>query len=396
MLRRLMFAAVALLVIAAGAWAFWPRPIIVDTGEVARRSFSVDVEEEGKARIREVFTLSAPVTGLIERIGVRAGDPVVVGETVLASIRPATAQLLDERARHAAEGNIETARAAVALAEAELSSQQAQRDFAETSLQRTRSLFDKGLTPAGEYDRAKLSLATLERAVAAADAQLTMRKAELQSALNVLDSADDDNAGGSCCLDLMAPASGVVLALHAESEAVVPAGTPLVDVGDPADLVIDVNVLSADATQIARGTVATIRDWGGAPLRAEVSRIAPVATTQVSALGISEQRVSVELTLLDPPEARRALAHGYRVVADIPLWSGADLASVPLAALFRAGEAWAVYRVEGGRAVLITVKVGHMNADWAELLMPLPEGTRVIIAPSDTITDGAAVEERRP
>lgn len=89
MLGRILIGLIALGIVAAGAWALWPRPVLVETALVEHRDLAVAVEEEGKSQIREIFTVSAPVSGRLVRLTLHAGDHVVAGETVVAAIRPA-------------------------------------------------------------------------------------------------------------------------------------------------------------------------------------------------------------------------------------------------------------------------------------------------------------------
>ena len=190
---------------------------------------------------------------------------------------------------------------------------------------------------------------------------------------------------------MRAPADGRVLEVLTESEQVVQPGTPLMDIGDPADLEIVVEVLSSDAVLIAEGAEATIERWGGEPLHAVVERIDPVAVTRVSALGIEEQRTRVVLSLLDPPETRTRLGHGFRVVARIVVWKQDDLVIVPMGALFRRGDDWAAFVVEDGTARLRTIELGQRNDTVAEVADGLEVGDTVIVHPSDTIEDGHGV-----
>jgi HlyD family secretion protein len=190
---------------------------------------------------------------------------------------------------------------------------------------------------------------------------------------------------------VVAPASGRILRVLTESEQVVAAGTPLVEIGDPGDIEIVVELLSADAVRVEEGAPAVVEGWGGPSLPARVARIEPSASTRVSALGIEEQRVTAILALEGEPSDSAELGHGYRVTARISVWRGGALPAVPVGALFRSGEEWAVFRVEDGRASLAPIEIGHRNADWAELRSGLEPGDTVILHPSDLIAEGARV-----
>jgi len=383
--RWIGIAAVVLLVLGA-AWALWPRPIEVETAVVGRAELTMVVEEEGITRIREIFRVSAPVAGRLTRVAMHVGDLVGNGETV-ASIGPSGPGLLDERSRRIAEAAVVAAEAAVSLAEANLAQAEAQNSYATAELARTLALAEQSLVSTKMEERAQLEAATARESVAAARAALVMRRQELESARAALIEGEGGTAVERCCTEVRSPADGHILEVLTESEQVVQAGTPLMDIGDPADLEVVVEVLSSDAVRIVEGAEATLERWGGEPLRAVVKRIDPVAVTQVSALGIEEQRTRVVLDVLDGPEARARLGHGYRVVARIVVWRD-NVVSVPMGALFRRGDDWVVFVTENGTARVRTVQLGHRSDAAAEIVAGLAVGDIVIVHPSDALGDG--------
>ncbi|WP_423067772.1 efflux RND transporter periplasmic adaptor subunit [Devosia sp. CN2-171] len=383
---------IATLFIGAGlAWALWPRPIEVETARVERGSFDVMVEEEGQSRIREVFTVSAPVTGQLQRLSLHAGDTVLANETVIAIIRPAGPGLLDERSRRIAQATAETARAAVEFASTQLTQAEKQLDFAERALERTISLSQRGLVSAQVLEKAQYDLDVATSALQSAKASLGVRESELQSAEAALIEGVGGSGTDACCVELKAPVSGRILQVLTESEQVVQAGTPLLNIGDPADLEIAAELSSRDAVQLQPGAKASIDGWGGPPLAAELVRIEPMAVTKVSALGIEEQRTTATLKLLAPPTEWQRLGHGFRVVAHIVRWRGEDLLTIPIGALFRLGGDWATFVVEDGKATARRIELGERNAELAEVVAGLKAGDEVILHPADTIVSGTAV-----
>ena len=388
MVRRLITLAVLLGIAAALAWSFWPRPVRVETAMVALRDITVTVEEEGKARIREVFTVSAPISGQTLRIGLHAGDEVVKDETVVASIRPAAPGLLDARLKRVAEAAAAAAGAGVGMAEAETKQAEAQLTFRTSELSRTERLSAQGTVSESARDKARLEVETAAAALDSARASLAVRRRELERAQAAL--IETGSGGGPCCTEIKAPVSGRILRVMAESEQVVQAGTPLMEIGNPADLEIVSDVLSRDAVDIRPGAAAVIDNWGGQPLAATVRRVDPSAFTKVSALGIEEQRVAVILDVTDPAKAPE-LGDGFRVVAHISVWEGKNVASVPVAALFRQGNDWAVYRVTDGRATVQRVTIGQRNASFAVVADGLAPGDSVIVHPSDQLFQGTPV-----
>lgn len=389
-MRRVLSAAAALTLIAFLVWAFLPRPIEVELAEVALRTLEVSVEEEGEARIREIFTVSASIAGKLQRISLRAGDAVTEGETVVAAIGTTAPVLLDSRSRAVAEATAAAAQAATELARAQLAQAEATRDFTAGDANRATALFQKGAVSKRAHDNAIRDQKTAQAAVASALANLAVREKELESALAVL-RPEGPGTGNRCCSEILAPVSGRVLRVLTQSEQVVQPGTPILEIGDPGNLEIMVDLLSRDAVRVAEGTSATISGWGGAALPAVVDRVEPSAVTRISALGIDEQRVTVILRLSGPPEDWRALGHGFRVIARIALWRQDDVLTIPVGALFRDGPDWATYLVRDDRATLQKLTLGERNEDFAQVLDGLQAGDRVILHPSDQVVAGVRV-----
>jgi len=391
MVGRIIAILVVVLVVAGMAYAFWPKPLLVDVASLQRGSLQVSVEAEGISRIREVFRITAPVAGRLVRVSMHAGDQVMAGETV-ATIEPAPSGLLDERSRLVAEASVASAEAAVQLAEVSLREAQSQLDYAKTERDRTRALAERGVASTSVEEQAELALNKAQGGVDAAEASLAMREQDLESARATLLDIAAPQMPASCCADVESPESGQVLTVINESEQIVQAGTPILELGNPHDMEISVDVLSSDAVKIARGAPATITDWGGPPLRARVASIDPTAATKVSALGIEEQRTEVKLNLVDPPQDWNRLGHGFRVVARIVVWEGRDRLLVPIAALFRQEGQWALFLVRDGKAELAKIEIGQRNDQYAEIIQGAELGDEVIVRPGDLVADGVAVE----
>lgn len=388
MLRRLMWLIILLAAAVALAWALWPKPVTVETAEIGRHDIVVAVEEDGISRIREVFVVSAPISGQMQRVDLHAGDRVTGGETVVAAIRPAAPSLLDARARGVAEATEAAAKAAVDLAAAEVRQAEAQLRFLQSELVRATSLVLKGTISERAFEKANLDVESAAATLASAKAAHMVRQRELDSARAAL---VEGGANGTP-VKVRAPVSGRVLRVLTESEQVVQAATPLVEIGDPANLEIVSDLLSRDAVRIAVGAEAEILNWGGPPLSAQVSRIDPLAVTKVSALGIEEQRVPVVLQLEGQPDQWSKLGHDFRVVVRIGVWKGENRLAVPLGALFRRGADWAVFVADSSRARLRILRIGQRNTEVAEVLDGLAEGEVVILHPSDRVTDGIRIE----
>ena len=395
-MRVLLWTVVGIGVAGALAWAFAPRPIGVDAARVERGTLEVTVEDEGVTRIRDVFVVSAPTSGRMLRSDLTVGDAVVGGETVVARFEPSDPSLLDARSRRVGEATVEAATAAVGLAEAQLTQARSQLDFLRGDLDRAVELAARHTISDRALDKARLDVATAEATVKGGEATLEVRRRELETArAQLIEPRAGEKRRPDCCISLLAPADGRVLKLVQESEQIVQAGSPLVEIGDPRDREIAVDLLSRDAVRVEPGASARVESWGGAEtLEARVRRIEPTAFTKVSALGIEEQRVKVILDPLGPAEAWARLGHGYRVVVRITVKREEGVVTVPVAALFRSGESWAVFAVDGDRARLVPIEIGERNARIAVVKAGLVEGARVVLHPSSDLTADARIAVR--
>jgi HlyD family secretion protein len=376
------------------AWSLWPKPVPVDVAEVRRGPLTVTVDEEGKARIKDVYTVSAPISGKLVRLSLEAGDRVKKDMTLIASIEPMAPAFLDVRATRELEAQLEAAKAAVALAEAEIKQVAAELWFAESEFSRAQSLSKTKAISERTLERARIDVETRQAAVTRARASLEVRQRELESSRARLIGPEEAWKGevpSGCCVSVRAPVSGRVLRLIQESERVVMAGTPLIEIGDPENLELVVELLSVDAVKVVEGATATIDGWGGMPLLAKVTRVEPAGFTKVSALGIEEQRVRTILKLQNLKNLGDRLGHEFRVFVKITIYQSASALRVPISALFRKGEQWAVYVLDHGVARSVPVDIGQRNMDFAEVVKGLPEGTMVILHPSDRVIDGAKV-----
>ena len=123
-------------------------------------------------------------------------------------------------------------------------------------------------------------------------------------------------------------------------------------------------------------------------------RLDPAGFTKVSALGIEEQRVNVIVDFDASGESRQRLGHGYRVEVCVVLREDDDALKLPLAALFRDGEHWAIFAEENGHAFLRHVEIGRRNNQEAEITGGAEPGMKVGRHPSEQVSDGALIEAR--
>jgi HlyD family secretion protein len=393
------WAAIVLALAALVGWAMWPKAVGVDVAAVTAGPMAVAIEEEGKTRIKDVFVVSAPQSGIVLRSPLLAGDPVTKGKTLVALLQPAQPPFLDLRTRLELMASAKAAEAAVRLAEAELDQAKADQRFANAEAARARTLARTKATSEKLVEKAEHEATVAQAAVEKSEANVVVKRRQLESAQARLVDPADETVGGvaqsSCCVEVYAPVTGKVLRVHQTSEQVVPAGTPLAEVGDPKAIEIVVELLSTDAVKITDGAPVEIIGWGGTDtLTAKVRIIEAAGFTKVSALGIEEQRVKVIIDLSEESLARHRLGHEYRVVARIGVWQAPRVLKVPIGALFRYQGSWAVFRIDGGRARRTLVRLGQKNSEHAELLGGLSDGDRVVLYPSDRVIDGVRVAAR--
>jgi HlyD family secretion protein len=396
--RILVWGGVALVLLVLLGIAVTPRPVPVDLVTVERGALRVTLDHEGKTRVHDRFVVSAPVAGQVLRIELVPGDPVVAGKTVMATFEPGVPPLLDARTSAEAEARVRAARATLDQAQAELGKATAEQAFAQEQAERTRRLAADGIASKETLDAAEADARSRAEARKAAESAARAAAHELEVARAALvdggDAAGAPAAPRRRAITLRAPIDGVVLQRLHESKAVVPAGEPLLELADPGDLEIVADYLSTDAVRIRPGMPVLIEQWGGGTLRGSVQRVEPYGFLKVSALGVEEQRVNVIINFDDPREAWKSLGDGYRVEARTIIWERDDVVKAPTGALFRHGESWAVFAVEGSRASLRNVEVGQRNGLEAEILKGLSPGEVVITHPSDAVHDGVRVARR--
>jgi HlyD family secretion protein len=369
------------------AVALWPSALEVEVARVERGPMQVTIDEEGETRVRERFVVSAPVMGRVERIELEPGDRVRRGKTVVARVTPAAAPLIDPRTQAELTAAVEAARAAVGQAQAERERAAASLKRAQSTARRLDALLKAGAISGDELEAAQTTQKSAEESERSAEFAVARAEHELQLARARL---RPSSAGGRI-VEVVAPVDGVILKRLRESASVVPVGEPLVEIGDPNSLEIVSDLLSTDAVRVSPGAVVVIEQWGGShPLQGRVRRVEPSGFMKVSALGVEEQRVNVVVDIVDESAAVN-LGDGYRVEVRIVTWRDDSVLKVPVGSLFRRGEEWAAFLVDGGHARLQSVQLGQRNDRDGQVLKGLSEGQVVVQYPPDTLTDGARV-----
>ncbi|TWT87690.1 putative efflux system component YknX [Pseudobythopirellula maris] len=394
----IFLALVGVALLAGIAYSFRPSAHEVDLAVVERRGLRVTVDEDGKTRIREKYVVSAPLAGRLLRIDLDPGDTVVHDQTVLATIEPRDPELLDSRSIAQAEARVRGAEAALNQSEPMVRQAEIDQADAEADLARIRRVREKG----GATEEAELDVqARFQRAseqLRSARYAGEIAAFELEQARAALLHSRPDSAGTEAedwTFTIRSPVDGRVLRVFQESAAVVGAGASLLELGDPTDLEVEIDVLSSDAVKVSPGDRVLLEHWGGdAPLIGRVRLVEPAGFTKISTLGVEEQRVYVIVDLDAPPAERKALGDGFRVEARIVIDEVEDALVIPASALFRTGEGLAVFVDAEGVAEQRTVEVGRHNSLEAEVTAGLSEGESVVVHPSDQVEDGVAIRER--
>lgn len=393
LVRKLLTAAVILGVIGVAVYySLAPRPILVETVEVERGPLQVSIVEEGKTRVADRYVVSAPVSGALRRVRWEVGDVVTKGQA-LARIDPPSAAALDPRARAAAQSRISVAEAALEKAKNDVLTAQSDVRYWETEKPRIEEAVQEGLMARERLDQAVADERRAKAVFSAAEQQVEVARSELEAARIQLDLAAAALGDGAAPVTVRAPVAGRILEVMQESEAVVQASQPLLSIADPNGLEVAVEALSSDAVQLSEGMRVLLERWGGPqPLEGVVRLVEPTGFTKVSALGVEEQRVLVIVDIVSPKDEWEMLGDQYRVEARFITWEGVDVLQVPSSALFRRGDGWAVFRVQGEIAQIAPVEVGRSSGLRTEIRTGLSIGDRVVTHPSDALSDGALVE----
>jgi HlyD family secretion protein len=382
--RSRLIGVVAAVFVAAGAWALLrPQPLSVETARVERGPVRVTIDEEGETRVRDRFVVDAPVSGRLRRIALREGDSVQAGDAV-AQLDPAP---LDARAQEEGKARLEAALDAERVVRAALQRAQAARDQAERERERAVGLQKQGLMSSEAAERADLAAQTARKELEAEEFRAQAAAHEVEMARAAIAPRLD---GG--VVTVRAPASGRVLRVDEPSERVVIAGTPLIEIGDPGDLEVVVDLLSNDAVRVAIGDTLEIGEWGGdSTLVGVVRLIEPSAFTKVSALGVEEQRVNVVAVVRNPPAT---LGDRFRVAVSILLWQSPDVLRAPRGAVFRSGDGWATFVLAHGRVSQRALTLGHQGGEYCEVLGGASDGETVVMYPDERVHDGVRARGR--
>ena len=374
-------------------FAFMPTSVPVEVATVGRGDIVVTIQDDGKTRVKDLYVVSAPITGRLLRIEKEVGDEVAGGKTVLFTMLASPSAFLDSRSTESAKASVRAAKAALELAGSDQHRAEAEVEFAKSELSRIEPLFKSGTVSQAMLDRVALQLEQAQSSLKSSKAAVNVRRAELANAEAVLAPPVTNGKGDEkSLLKIKSPVSGVVFALHHQSEGVVAAGTPILSVGNAEELEIVADFLSTSAVKVTKGASVIIEGWGGERLMGQVRLVEPTGFLKVSALGIEEQRVNIIIDFDEAAEAFSKLGHGFRVEPKIVLDHKIGQIRVPISGLFRSNGSWAVFTEIDGKAHLMPVKIGAYNVDYAMVLEGLNVGNTIILHPSDQVEDGVSIK----
>lgn len=383
--RRIFWLIAAIAIGAIVVFALIPARLLVAVGRVATGPLQVTIDQEGETRAHDRFIMSVPVPGRLLRVDLEDGDSVKRDE-IVARIDPLP---LSQRERQEIQARVEAAEAAERQAIAREA--HAREDWGQTHRDRERAerLAQSSLISAQALELARNADITAAQELDAAKYSAQMAASEVKVARSGLVGLGAETGKAGPLIQLRAPVAGRVLRVIEKSERVVPAGTPILTLGDSKQLEIVADVLSTDAVKIQPGMPVLLEGWGGDhPIRARIRLVEPGGFTKVSALGIEEKRVNVISDFVDSPGP---LGDGYRVETRTVIWSSENVLKVPQSALFRQGQGWSVFAIEGGRAKSREVEIGQRNEREAQILRGLANGEEVILHPSNQVSEGARV-----
>ncbi len=390
-LRYVLLAAVGALA-ASGLWLLLrPSPVDVEVGAVERGSLLVTLDEQAETRSHDRFVITAPVAGRVLRLELHEGDAVAAGQTI-AELEPAP---VGERERRELEARLASARELQHEAEHRLARAQEGLAYAQRERARTESLVGRGLAAQQALDQITTLQSVAEQEIGAARHRVASAAADVEAVRAELISTRSGPSHSAAILKIRAPVAGRVLRLPEKSDRVVSSGASLAVIGDVSHLEVLIEMLSTEAVKVNLGMPVLIDGWGGdRVLHARVAVIEPYAFTKVSALGVEEKRTNVIAEFTESPAP---LGDGYRLQAHVVTYRADKAVRAPAGALFPCGEAWCVFAVEGGRAHVRRVFVGHRTPEYFEVQGGLDVGTEVVCYPPNDLADGARVKaSRRP
>ncbi|HXN06962.1 MAG TPA: HlyD family efflux transporter periplasmic adaptor subunit [Nitrospiria bacterium] len=377
---------------------FWPKPVEVEVSTASLGSFQQTVREDGKTRTRNRYVVSAPLSGTLQRIALKAGDSVEKDQ-IVAVLIPSVPPLIDVRTGKELRERVGSAESSKKRAETSVERAKVSLDHARSEYERIRELANNNFVSKQDLEIADLAVKLGTKELEAAIFQSHGAEHDLEGARAALARYQREAVTGKSSgenWEIRSPVSGKVLRVFQENEGVVNSGAPILEMGNPEDLEIVVDVLTSDAVLIQPGAEVSIQRWGGnEPLKGRVRLIEPSGFTKVSALGIEEQRVNVIIDIISPVEKWRSLEDGFQLDAEIITFRSNNAVTLPASSLFKEADQWSVYLFSNGRIKKRSVVISHRSGLEAMVEKGIEPGEKVVIYPGDAVKDGIRVKLKK-
>ncbi len=338
-----------------------PRPpLTVGTASVSRAAVAEYITVVGNLIGMATVQVVPKVSGRLESISVRLADPVRRGQ-VIAKIEDREIQQQVKQA----EASYEVAAATIRQREADLK-------LAGTSLDRTRSLFDRQLMPRQTLDDA-------EARYQAAQAQLDLARAQFQQAKARLDELRITLAN----TEIVSPVTGFVGKRFLDPGAFASQNAAVVSVVDISSVRLVANLVEKDVKRVTRGTPAEVEvdAFPGERFGGHVSRVAPVFDP---ATRTAEMEIEV-------PNPTLRLKPGMYARVRLRVAEHAGVLTVPLNAVVDVSGRKGVFVPDGNIARFVPVEVGLQDQERVEIVNGLAEGATVISTGAAGLRDGDPV-----
>lgn len=398
-----------------------------------RESFT----EQAKTRLEETYPITMPIDGRIYRIDLDPSDKVQKGQELarfdltpfekgLAQTEAAVKELqariavkddnsIEKTALVEARSAIDAASEALKASSEQVSAERARWKRAKKELDRMRNLLSGQAIPQSRMDdvllqeetalielkRQEFYLAAMKAIVFAVNLgpvyvnryvdkkqlernvlehQLTQAKQRYELAKHNLQLAR-----------IVSPINGVVLRKFEQGGGPLPAGKPLVLLGDLKLLEAVADVLSEDALKLKPGDPVSLTPAVGLkPLKGSIKRIEPAGFTKLSSLGVEQQRVNV---IIKFHEHLQNMGVGYRVQARFFTGRKDSALLVSRFSVMQEPDGdFYVFKVIDNKLKKQKVKIGLKSDLKLEVTKGLNNDDLIVARPDTTMTQGLKID----
>jgi len=407
----------------------------VEVTRATRGPIEQSFTEPGKTRLENTWPITLQVAGRIARIDLEPGDRVAAGqrlvqydlvpfEAAVTEAREAVAEIeasiavkrynaIEQTLLVRAEEWIKASRELLKAADEEVAAQKARSDRAAKQLDRVEQLVREGAESESALDDARLDAETsffelkkeqftraavntimtiVELSPRSINEWLGMKSLQVEELQHRLMQARARLVRAEHELsltDVVSPVDGVVLERYQQGDAMLPAGTKVLLLGNLEELEVEIDVLTQDALKLAPGAPVELSAGAALAARGTVKRIEPAGFTKLSSLGVEQQRVNV-IVSLDNSDGK--LGVGFRVSARFITASAGDALKIPRFSVLESPDgSYYVFRVVDGALVETPVEIGLKSDLKLEITSGLAESDIIVEQPDTTMSDGMEV-----